>query len=290
MVGKMSLQRRASDGRDGAAVRRAFTLIELLVVVAIIAVLIALLLPSLGRAKAQAAATACGAQLKQVGNASAMYSQENQNFVVPFQYDFNGGWNTVGGPRWFNLLYAYTSSYRIFNCPTTTAQAPSVPGRSGKYTAVADVAMWELDEGSGTRWWGQPGYSAPGATCNYAASLNTMVEDPASSNTGAGLDKKVETIITCYQNTNASYPTNAPFGQPFFVMDGIDRALPAGSNTLSNAEATEPDLPWGFVHPSKSANVLYYDSHVELHPQKDFQSAHGPWSISTVYFMVGVTF
>ena len=62
--------------------RKAFTLIELLVVVAIIAVLIAILLPSLGRAKANAVRVKCAAVLKQWNNAIQLYSQE--------QYDMFG--------------------------------------------------------------------------------------------------------------------------------------------------------------------------------------------------------
>jgi prepilin-type N-terminal cleavage/methylation domain-containing protein/prepilin-type processing-associated H-X9-DG protein len=57
--------------------KNAFTLIELLVVVAIIALLIAILLPSLGRAKANAVRVQCASQLKQWGIVVAMYEQEN---------------------------------------------------------------------------------------------------------------------------------------------------------------------------------------------------------------------
>jgi prepilin-type N-terminal cleavage/methylation domain-containing protein/prepilin-type processing-associated H-X9-DG protein len=66
--------------------RKAFTLIELLVVVAIIAVLIAILLPSLGRAKANAVRVKCAAVLKQWHNAIQLYSQEqNDWFGVQWQ-------------------------------------------------------------------------------------------------------------------------------------------------------------------------------------------------------------
>jgi prepilin-type N-terminal cleavage/methylation domain-containing protein len=60
----------------------AFTLIELLVVIAIIGVLAALLLPSLSRAKARAHNAACLSQLRQLGTAVRMYTDENNN-VLP---------------------------------------------------------------------------------------------------------------------------------------------------------------------------------------------------------------
>jgi prepilin-type N-terminal cleavage/methylation domain-containing protein/prepilin-type processing-associated H-X9-DG protein len=71
--------------------RAGFTLIELLVVVAIIAVLIAILLPSLGRAKANAVRVKCAAVLKQWGMVVTMYQQENNGlFGVQWGKDAAG--------------------------------------------------------------------------------------------------------------------------------------------------------------------------------------------------------
>src|SRR5438874_13245257 len=60
----------------------AFTLIELLVVIAIIGLLVALLLPSLARAKGNAQSTACKHNLRQLGISLQMFVSENHHYPV----------------------------------------------------------------------------------------------------------------------------------------------------------------------------------------------------------------
>ena len=73
----------APAGSAGTApARRAFTLLEVLVVVAIIAMLSAILLPSLAKSRRQAQAVACQSNMRQLGLALQMYAQTQQNRLV----------------------------------------------------------------------------------------------------------------------------------------------------------------------------------------------------------------
>ena len=77
---KKIVDKRLRGGQDAPMYRAAFTLIELLVVISIIAILIAILLPSMAKAKYSANMLVCANQLKQIGIGAFSYAADNKQY------------------------------------------------------------------------------------------------------------------------------------------------------------------------------------------------------------------
>lgn len=98
-----------------------FTLIEVLVVVAIIALLISILLPSLRRAREHARIVACLAQLRDLGLALNMYAQNYKDWYPPTPYLGSPNTGMMQDDNLFILWYSrYAREVKIFDCPSTT--------------------------------------------------------------------------------------------------------------------------------------------------------------------------
>jgi prepilin-type N-terminal cleavage/methylation domain-containing protein len=150
--------------RGGATKRRSrngFTLIELLVVIAIIAILAAMLLPAMSRAKEKAKRTQCISNLKQIGVASTLYAGDNMDrFVVAFT-------NSAGPPpiyqpialaasqtdAWKSIgLEVLTNGTSIWTCPNR----PLLPNFNPAFNQIGigyqyygGIDNWHNDLGGG---------------------------------------------------------------------------------------------------------------------------------------------
>ena len=98
--------------------RRGFTLIELLVVMAIIAILAAIMMPVLAKAREVARRTTCLSNARQIGLALMMYCADWSE-TLPMSYYYQNGSNKNNGyVQWSGLLEGYTGGYDVFVCPS----------------------------------------------------------------------------------------------------------------------------------------------------------------------------
>jgi len=149
--------------------RRAFTLIELLVVIAIIAVLMAILMPSLKRAKEQARSLHCRSNVRTLGMAWFMYKDENDNKLVSGETPTapvaasnrawvaippNEGSSTIEAKKEYikdGLLWSYVKEIDVYRCPSDRrknspyhSNAYRTYSIAGGMAGMPDINNWEI--------------------------------------------------------------------------------------------------------------------------------------------------
>jgi prepilin-type N-terminal cleavage/methylation domain-containing protein/prepilin-type processing-associated H-X9-DG protein len=163
----------------------AFTLIELLVVIAVIAILAALLLPSLARAKEKGKRVACLSNLRQLGIGSLLFAEDNEGALT-------GCTNYLHDDA--NWLHPYAPSAKTFTCPSTFHFVrPELRDADGLLVDLKDFAISKNSPGHSYEqfgWWRYPPLIGTRKTVqlvntrakrSFAFGMNGIVPGPAET-------------------------------------------------------------------------------------------------------------
>jgi prepilin-type N-terminal cleavage/methylation domain-containing protein/prepilin-type processing-associated H-X9-DG protein len=223
-----------------------FSLVELLMVIGIISVLIAILLPALNRARAEARKLACLSNMRQLGTALIMYTNDNSGYF-PYQDESNITNNIYGivdfatstTPNFLQELLPYlNNNYSVFVCPDAVTSGPPFPAN---YT--------------------------PTDTSNTNYLANGMVVGAFPQSNGVLVGRKISQVpnssdIICLQEN--VYAVSVSWPRPYFN----------GSGTFALWHSPYSGWPSGETYCSlhdnyQSGNVMFCDGHGETRRFKE---------------------
>jgi len=276
--------------------RRAFTLIELLVVVAIIALLISILLPSLSKARAQARTALCLVRIGQLGRSFLLYADDYDE-VYPFVstlhgdiYDANEAWlgepndltavthaRQEDWPDWVDIprsgiLFSYAVFEESYRCPDFERVSDPIKAHSvWNYTRAVWARYWRLKvelEAIGLpceSTWGDVSGPIMKTSKVYAPGRLPLLLDEQ-------WDRHVATA-GYYGDNGSAYNCN-DYG---FFADNIVGVY-HGQRTICSFHTLDYDTVSDFYDPFlwKRGGVFCYDGHAELQrdPWPTFESGN----------------
>jgi len=249
-----------------------FTLIELLVVIAIIAILAAMLLPALTKAKDKAKATQCLSNIRQMVFASKMYAGDNGS---KFCWTFTLEGSQLNRSNWYVYLLPYQQTRQVLLCPvrpktvkiTTNGLFPMTSDGEVEYASDGTYGNYAANFRLGGCWW-------PGSWQVRGIKEESVVRPAATVAIvdGGTAPKNTTDPLQCV--------TAQSFQKPgcWIVHDVANDAPCVGC-------VSSPDDPnWGGPIPRHNgrSNNAFADGHVQVQKPAQWYWARTPWLMPEV--------
>ena len=266
MTGGNDISRRAPHGSTRPV--GGFTLIELLVVVAIIALLLAILLPSLTKARQRARLVVCQANLRTLGHGVAFYLDDNNDLLPAARIYGVGGYERptsyyrplgTGIPEDERPLNGYLKNIDIFECPSDRGDPVlgadsffAEHGTSYSYASHAKINGTPLPDGSTVTDEIADPYQLPPSYSVQSCRRHPL--DASRDGLPLGLIARPARKIVFLEP-----PLSPAFANPSAFIAGY----PEEAETYRSVFAENSKAHWH--HPERQhGNVLFVDAHVEF--------------------------